>query len=126
MKKIIISLAVLALLAPAVIFAQEPNSKVVSDPNSKTYAGSLPNPVGVTSIGELVTKIVQVVISIGYVVIAFFLIVSGFKFVTAQGSDDKLTEAKQTFYYTLVGALIIIGAQTIVAIVEGIIKGISK
>ena len=62
--------------------------------------------------------------SLSYVVIAFFLFLSGFKFVTAQGSQDKLTEAKKTFWYTIVGALILIGANTIIQVVQGIIKGL--
>jgi hypothetical protein len=61
---------------------------------------------------------------VSYVVIAFFLIVSGFKFVTAQGSEDKITDAKNTFKYTIIGALIIIGAQVIIDIVKSIISGL--
>ncbi len=50
--------------------------------------------------------------------VAFFLILSGFKFVTAQGSEDKLKEAKTTFRITITGAVIIVGAQTIAAVLE--------
>ena len=42
----------------------------------------------------------------------------------AQGEPEKLTDAKNTFKYTIIGALIIIGAQTIIAIVKSIISGL--
>ncbi len=87
---------------------------------------SLPNPLGdkVKSIPDLFYLLVNALISVSYVVIAFFLIVSGFKFVTAQGSEDKITDAKNTFKYTIIGALIIIGAQVIIDIVKSIISGL--
>ena len=87
---------------------------------------SLPNPLGdkVSSIPDLFYLLVNALISVSYVVIAFFLIWSGFKFVVAQGEPEKLTDAKNTFKYTIIGALIIIGAQTIIAIVKSIISGL--
>ena len=69
--------------------------------------------------------ILNFVISFSYAVIAFFLILSGFKFVTAQGSEDKLTDAKNTFKYTIIGAILIIGAQVIVEVVKNIISQVS-
>ena len=136
MKKILI---ILALVVPLVSFAQSsttgtpPSSVGGTEPSSiggtkpasvsgNPNAGlpTLPNPLKVGSIVELFEKIVQMILSIGYVVIALFLILSGFKFVAAQGSEDKLKDAKQTFMYTIIGALIIIGAQTILAVVKSI------
>jgi hypothetical protein len=46
------------------------------------------------------------------------LVFVGFKFVTAQGSDTKIVEARQMLLWTVVGALILLGAK---AIQEGII-----
>lgn len=87
---------------------------------------SIPNPVGsINSLSDLFYKIVNFVVSLSYVVIAFFLLLAGFKFVTAQGSEDKLTDAKNTFKYTVIGAILIIGAQVIVDVVKGIITQIA-
>ncbi len=89
-------------------------------------AAKLENPLaGVNSISDLFYKIVNFLISFSYVVIAFFLILSGFKFVKAQGSDTELEEAKRMFYGTIIGALVIIGAQTITTVVQKIIEGLS-
>jgi hypothetical protein len=96
------------------------------DTPTVTARATLENPLaGVNSISDLFYKLANALISISYVVIAFFLILSGFKFVKAQGSEKEIEEAKKTFYYTIIGALLIIGARTIIAIVQGIIRGLN-
>ncbi|MDO8579643.1 MAG: hypothetical protein Q7R72_02105 [bacterium] len=111
---------------PAGTSGGNPTVSSGGNPSSPT-SGGLSNPIGgVPSIACLFYKIVDFIMSLSYVVIAFFLLLSGFKFVTAQGSQDKLTEAKKTFWYTVVGALILIGANTIIQVVQGIIKGIQS
>jgi hypothetical protein len=93
-------------------------------PAAKT-SGSLGDPLkDVPNLACLFYKIVDFIMSFSYVVIAFFLLLAGFKFVTAQGSTEKLTDAKKTFMYTVIGALILIGANTIIAVVKTIITGL--
>lgn len=130
MKKILLTLLFLSVTAPVFVLAQSAGVGVtppVTQSSGKVEAvASLPNPLGdkVKSIPDLFYLIVNALISVSYVVIAFFLIWSGFKFVSAQGEPDKITDAKNTFKYTIIGALIIIGAQTIIAIVKSIISGL--
>ncbi|HVT75026.1 MAG TPA: hypothetical protein VHD69_01235 [Candidatus Paceibacterota bacterium] len=148
MKKIIYVAVVLSLLVPALAFAQSGggnspvtgagSSPVTSGGNSPVTSGGnstngvatmnyIPNPLeGVNSISDLIYKIVKVVVDLSYVVIAFFLLLSGFKFVTAQGNDKKLDEAKSTFFYTIIGAALVIGSQVIVSIIQGIFKGLNS
>lgn len=86
---------------------------------------TLPNPLGnIGDIPTLINKIINYVVTLSYAVVAFFLIYSGFKFVSAAGNKDKLDEAKHTFYYTIIGALIVIGANTLVKIYTGLIKSL--
>lgn len=87
---------------------------------------TLPNPLKVKSISELFYDVVDFALSLSYVVIAFFFLLSGFKFVTAQGSDDKTTDAKRMFFNTVIGAAVIIGANTIVAVVKSIVTSLQK
>ena len=112
-----------------------PQTSNGTTPAPKTSTGStpaecalctLPNPLKVNSLSDLFYSIVNFVISLSYVVIAFFLLLSGFKFVTAQGSEDKLSDAKRMFFNTVIGALIIIGANTIVAVVKSVIENLQK
>lgn len=87
---------------------------------------TLPNPLGdkISDIPSLLYKVINFVVGLSYAVVAFFLILSGFKFVAARGNPDKLDDAKHTFYYTIIGALIVIGANTVVKIFEGLIKSL--
>ncbi|MCF7831854.1 MAG: TrbC/VirB2 family protein [Candidatus Pacebacteria bacterium] len=69
------------------------------------------NPLGgVDSIEGFLEKLFNIVLRIAIPIIALAIIYSGFLFVTAQGKEDKLTTAKKTLMYTLIGAAIILGA----------------
>lgn len=121
------------MASPCAVFAVGGNSSTGgnSDGTGGTPAvdqviPALPNPLGdkVKSIPDLFYLLINALLSVSYVVIAFFLIWSGFKFVSAQGEPDKLTDAKNTFKYTIIGALIILGATAIIAIVKSIITNL--
>lgn len=73
----------------------------------------LPNPIESDTFGKLVENIAKVVTAVGVPLVAIFLIYSGFLFVTAQGSEDKLKTAKTTFFWAIVGGAVIIGARAI-------------
>lgn len=99
-----------------------PNNQNQPTPN----IAKLENPLGskANSLTGLFMKLVNLVVSISYAVVAFFLILAGFKFVTAQGNPREIESAKQTFWYTIVGGLIIVGAQTIARILENLVKSL--
>ena len=58
-------------------------------------------------------NILDFIINIGTVVIVLMVIFVGFKFVVAQGNDSKITEARNMLFWTLVGALVLLGAKAI-------------
>lgn len=62
---------------------------------------------------SLLNGILGFVIEIGTVVIILMIVYVGFKFVTAQGEPGAITEAKQALLWTIIGALILLGAQAI-------------
>jgi len=103
-----------------------PKPDVTVTPGTAPVMSTLTNPLKVKSLNDLYKNLLVLVIEIGYVVVAFFLLLSGFKFVTAQGNESKLEEAKSTFYGTIIGAVIVIGANTIYAIVENVVKSLNK
>lgn len=107
-KFLLIFLFVLAFnLIPAVIFAADANIKV-------KFENPLSN---VKSIEALVKVILDVVVKIGAIVVVFMLIFTGFKFVTAQGNEQKISEAKTALVWTVVGALVLLGAQALSEVV---------
>lgn len=73
--------------------------------------GPITNPLtGVDSIEELITVILRVMVQVGLPIIAIFIIYTGFLFVTARGNESKLEEAKKAFFWTIIGAAIVLGA----------------
>lgn len=132
MKKLIASAAIAfaAIALPAVVSAQQPNTQVIQRGNTQIIASSsnpdcgstLCNPIGgVDSVGDLIFKVINFVYSLSYAVIAVFLMISGFKFVMAQGSESGITDAKNTFKYTIIGAILLIGANVITQVIKNLI-----
>lgn len=140
MKKAALSLVVLVLasIAPLSLYAQAPQpvgnagvqpvgnanvQPVGTKPTTVTASGKIENPLrGADSIGELFNTLAQFVIDLAYIVIAAFLLLSGFKFIKAQGNPEELATAKKTFWYTIIGAMIIIGMDTMIAVFKRVLE----
>jgi len=80
---------------------------------------TLINPLqGGGTLESFLDGILAFVIRIGTIVVILMLIFVGYKFVAAQGKEEKIREARSALLWTVVGALILLGA---VAIKDGII-----
>ncbi len=64
----------------------------------------------------------KAVLPIGGVIVVIMIIYSGFLFVTARGSEDKLKTAKASFFTACVGAAILLGAVAIGKAIEATIN----
>ncbi len=84
------------------------------------------NPIKVENIGELVNSILGIVLQISVPVAVVFIIYSGFLFVTARGDPKKLTDAKRTFMWTVVGIAVLLGASVIAGVIDATIKQIKS
>lgn len=82
--------------------------------NTNTNTVTLVNPLGTngTLMGFL-DAILSIVIEIGTIVIIFMLVVVGYKFVAAQGEPGAISEARRALMWTVIGALILLGAKAI-------------
>jgi len=94
-----------------VLFTLTVPSLVLADSMAVDLTGF--NPITQTDIYGLISAILGFVVKIGAVVVVFFIIYAGFQFVTAQGSEDKISSAKKSFMWTIIGALILLGAMTL-------------
>lgn len=69
----------------------------------------LPN-LGPTSWGDLINGIAKYVFDLGMVAAVIVIIWSGIVFMTAGGNEQRITSAKKTFFWALVGlAICLIG-----------------
>lgn len=89
-------------------------------------APSITNPLGEdqTLLG-LLSVILDGIIMLMIPIIVLMVIYAGFLFVTAQGNEEKLTRAKTALLWTLVGALIILGANAILDLVISTVESLN-
>jgi hypothetical protein len=76
---------------------------------------NLVNPLGEgTTLNSFLLKILSIVTdTIGPVIVILMLVYVGFLFVTAQGNSTKISAAREMLLWTVVGALILLGAKAI-------------
>lgn len=102
------------VFAPLVAVASATNNTTLLNPlnlgNSNCSATN-------TCLNVFLMDILQVVVSIGSIVVMLMLIYVGFKFVVARGDPNKISEARTALLWTVVGALVLLGAE---AIAQGI------
>jgi heme/copper-type cytochrome/quinol oxidase subunit 2 len=80
------------------------------------------NPIKAQDLSELLTSLLQVVTTLGAIVVVFFIIVAGFNYVTARGDEKKIQSATKTLTWTAVGAAVILGAQVIATAIQGTVN----
>ena len=75
-----------------------------------------------STIPTFIAGFLKAMVMLALPVIALFLVISGFKFVSAQGNPGKLSEAKENFVYVIIGALLILGAWVIATLINGTVS----
>lgn len=114
----------LAYLLPVISVAQSTGSG--SNTGGSSGSGSntvitLDNPLkGFGTLQGFVEAVLNnIVLPVGSVVVVIFIIYSGFLFVTAQGNESKLEEAKHSLLTVVIGAAILLGALAISSAING-------
>ena len=86
---------------------------------------TLINPLGAgTSLPTLLNDILQFVVQIGSIVVILMLVYVGFLFVTARGNETKISTARSALLWTVVGALILLGAQAIAIGIQATVQAL--
>jgi heme/copper-type cytochrome/quinol oxidase subunit 2 len=98
-------------LAPVALFAQ---------------VTKFTNPISSSTLDGFVLKILDVVVTLGAVAVAFFIILAGFKYVTARGDEKKISSAHETLTWTIVGAAILLGAKVIASAIQATINQLNS
>jgi amino acid transporter len=76
-------------------------------------ANTLDNPLHFTTLQDFLAAILQLVVTIGTPIIVLFIVFLGFRFVAASGNAEELKKIRTLFFWALVGALIVLGAEAI-------------
>lgn len=85
-------------------------------------SASIQNPLQVKTVSEFIEKLLKAVIQIGVPIAVLFIILAGFKFITAQGSPDELAKARRNFFYVLIGIAIFIGAWALAQLIVATLR----
>ena len=76
------------------------------------------------TLSDILIGIADWVGTIGIPVAAFFLILTGFMFVSAQGNEERLKEARRMLVWTVMGTAVILGAPFIARMIIDFAKDI--
>jgi len=111
-QRILWAILYAVVLLPIVVSAQS------------SYSG-ITNPLnGGSDIAALVKKVLETVVKIGVPLAAIFIVYSGFQFVTAAGNKTKIEDAKKTFFYTVIGTAILLGAWVIAETLDETVRSL--
>jgi cytochrome bd-type quinol oxidase subunit 2 len=119
-------LMLLALVAPGLVLAQnDPNAAGTYFP---TNGGdiNLPGQTNTLSPVQTITNIINIFLGLLGLLAVIIVMIGGFKWMTAQGSDDKVKDAKKTIQYGVIGLAIILLAYVIVRLVMGAIINVGN
>jgi hypothetical protein len=83
------------------------------------------NPIpGTTTLTGLIQTILVKAVQIGLPIVVLAIVYAGFLFVSARGNTEKLSKAKETLLYTLIGAAILLGSWTIAQIIKSTVDAL--
>lgn len=111
------SLVMLGLVAGAGLLAPEfataaPKDEICEGVGAVTSGGCRQD--SGNSLNDIVALVIDILSRIIGIVAVIMIIVGGFKYITSGGDSGKVSSAKTTIIYALVGLLIVAFAQTIV------------
>ncbi len=75
--------------------------------------GGLNDPLGCQTLTQFLSNLLQIVAQIGFPVIVLFMVYIGFLYISAEGNPEKIKKVHSYFFWALVGALLILGAQAL-------------
>jgi hypothetical protein len=121
---LIILAAVLSVNSHMIVFAQGASTRVPIIPEGVTEELKLPHPEGGDEekalTEQLLPGITRTVIAAAGGLALLFIIIGGIQMLTAYGNDEKITAAKKTMTFAVVGLLIAILSYAIVSIISAI------
>ncbi len=79
-----------------------------------------------STIPNFIAGALRAMVMIALPIIALFMVYSGFLFILARGNESKLSEAKQNFFYVIIGAILILGAWVLATMIGGTIAQLAK
>lgn len=84
------------------------------------------NPIAAPDLVAFVNILLEAIILIAFPFLVLMIVYCGFLFISAQGNAQKLADARKVFLWTLIGALLVLGAQALSLAIEGTVTEIRE
>jgi hypothetical protein len=81
---------------------------------------TIPNPIGYSSLGELIHGIVNFIRNVALVIAPIIFIIAGLMYYFAGGNPEKAKNATNVIKYAIIGLVIILIANGITAVIKDI------
>lgn len=121
-------LATYVLLSTNKVIAVEGGNTPVTPPagqGGQQLSYELKNPLAFDSLQDFIVAILNVFIVIATPIVVIFIILAGFKYVTARGNPSAIQEATRALTYAIIGGVLIIGAVAIAEIIKNLVTSFS-
>jgi hypothetical protein len=127
MKYLFWSLAAFLLSAPQAFAACAPRgaSNTPRGASNTLTPNRLPNPIKAENFQDLADTFLDIASNIGGILAVFFIIYSGFLFVTAGANDTKRSDAKKALLYAVIGTAILVGARGLSLIICSTVESLT-
>ncbi|MDD4358728.1 MAG: pilin [Candidatus Pacebacteria bacterium] len=91
--------------------------------NGTTYTGKgLVNPIGISSLSGLLIAVAKWLEKIGLILAPLFFVIGGIMFITANGDTKKIDNGKKLMFYTAIGIIVILLAESLATALQNFIK----
>jgi hypothetical protein len=91
------------------------------DQSLSHYGADIPGLPRYCSVGEVVRKVMNIAFTLIAVVSIIFVMVGGYRYMTAGGSEEQATAGKKTVVFAILGLVVVILAVTIVNVIVNFI-----
>lgn len=85
---------------------------------------TLTNPLGNVTIEQFFLKIIDIVLVFAIPIIVIFIMLAGFKYVTANGNTEKIQQATTALTWAIIGGVLILGAKAILTVIQGTVSAL--
>lgn len=79
------------------------------------------NPLQCTSIPDCAGRLIAALLAIAVPVVSIMVLVGGFRLMTAGGSPEKVESGRKIILYAVVGFVVVLGANAVVAILRSLL-----
>ncbi len=85
----------------------------------------IPNPLGsgASTIPQLIDKIATWLLEIGSIIAVIIVIWAAFLFMTSGGNQQKVTTARQTLWYAIIGLTVLLLAKGVTSLIQNFLSG---